>query len=260
MSNILESRRDGRVQWLYLNRPDVLNALNSDLLNELRDALEAAAADPEVRVIALTGVGRAFSAGGDLKLVLGELENGVDGPDGVAHSVPAFTALRECPKPVVAAVNGLAVAGGFELLLFCDVLFAAESATFADGHANFGLLPAGGGAAVLPRRIGPQHAKAMLFSGDPVSAATMQNWGMVYQVVPDDELHATVKQYCDKVASKSPLVLQGMKELADAALDQDEDLGLRSEMLRLRNHMTTDDFHEGLTAFAEKRTPDFTGR
>lgn len=260
MSNILESRRDGRVQWLYLNRPDVLNALNSDLLNELCAALETAVADPEVRVIALTGVGRAFSAGGDLKLVLDELENGVDGPDGVAHSVPAFTALRECPKPVVAAVNGLAVAGGFELLLFCDVLFAAESATFADGHANYGLLPAGGGAAVLPRRIGPQRAKAMLFSGDPVSAVTMQNWGMVYQVVPDEDLHATVKQYCDAVAEKSPLVLRGMKELADAALDQNEDLGLRDEMQRLRSHMSSDDFQEGLTAFAEKRAPEFKGR
>ncbi|MGV0714948.1 enoyl-CoA hydratase-related protein [Mycolicibacterium sp. XJ662] len=260
MSSILETHRDGRVQWLRLNRPEVLNALNSDLLNELRDALEAATADPEVRVIALTGTGRAFSAGGDLKFVLGELEDGVDGPDGVDTSVPAFTALRQCPKPVIAAVNGVAVAGGFELLLFCDVLFAAESATFADGHANYGLLPAGGGAAVLPRRIGAQRAKALLFSGDPVSATTMRDWGMVYQVVPDDQLTATVEQYCNKLADKSPLVLQAMKELVNAALDHDEDMGLRHEMLLLRNHMNSKDFHEGLTAFTEKRTPVFEGR
>ncbi|BBZ04815.1 enoyl-CoA hydratase [Mycolicibacterium chitae] len=260
MSNILETYRRGRVQWLRFNRPEVLNALNSELLNALRDALEQASADPDVRVIALTGAGRAFSAGGDLKFVLGEVEEGATGPDGVATSVPAFTALRNCPKPVIAAVNGPAVAGGFELLLFCDVLFAAESATFADGHANYGLLPAGGGAAVLPRRIGPQRAKALLFSGDPVSAETMRDWGMVYQVVPDDQLQACVEQFCTKIAQKSPLVLQGMKEAANAALDHNEDLGLRHEMLLLRNHMSSKDFHEGLTAFTQKRAPVFEGR
>ena len=260
MSNTLETHRDGRVQWLCFNRPEVLNALNTELLNALRDALEAATADPEVRVIALTGAGRAFSAGGDLKLVLGELEEGTAGADGVSASVPAFTALRNCPKPVIAAVNGPAVAGGFELLLFCDVLFAAESATFADGHAKYGLLPAGGGAAVLPRRIGTQRAKALLFSGDSVTAATMRDWGMVYEVVPDDQLRTTVEQYCNKVADKSPLVLRGMKEAANAALDHNEALGLRHEMLLLRNHMSSRDFHEGLTAFTEKRAPVFEGR
>ncbi|CAJ1504996.1 enoyl-CoA hydratase/isomerase family protein [[Mycobacterium] burgundiense] len=260
MSKILETHRDGRVQWLCFNRPEVLNALNSELLNALRDALEAATDDPEVRVVALTGAGRAFSAGGDLKFVLGELEEGTDGPDGVATSVPAFTALRNCPKPVIAAVNGPAVAGGFELLLFCDVLFAAESATFADGHAKYGLLPGGGGAAVLPRRIAPQRAKALLFSGDSVSAETMREWGMVYQVVPDDQLRTTVEQYCNKLADKSPLVLQGMKEVANAALDHSEALALRHEMLLLRNHMSSKDFHEGLTAFTEKRAPVFEGR
>ncbi len=260
MSKILEAARQGSVQWLCFNRPEVLNAFNTELLNALRDALEAATADPEVRVIALTGAGRAFSAGGDLKMVLGELEVGADGPDGVDSSVPAFTALRDCPKPVIAAVNGPAVAGGFELLLFCDVLFAAESATFADGHANFGLLPAGGGAAVLPRRIGPQRAKALLFSGEPVSATTMRDWGMVYEVVPDGQLRARVEQYCNKIADKSPLVLQAMKEAANAALDHNEDLGLRHEMLLLRNHMNSKDFHEGLTAFTEKRVPVFEGR
>lgn len=260
MSNTLETHRDGRVQWLCLNRPDVLNALNSELLNALRIAIEDAAADPEVRVVALTGAGRAFSAGGDLKFVLGELENGADGPDGVSHAVGAFTALRNCPKPVIAAVNGPAVAGGFELLLFCDVLFAAESASFADGHAKYGLLPGGGGAAVLPRRVGPQRAKALLFSGDSVPATTMRDWGMVYEVLPDDQLRSTVEAYCNKLAAKSPLVLNGMKEVADAALDHSEDLGLRHEMLLLRNHMQSKDFHEGLTAFTEKRAPVFEGR
>lgn len=146
------------------------------------------------------------------------------------------------------------------MLLFCDVLFAAESATFADGHAIYGLLPAGGGAAVLPRRIGTQRAKALLFSGEPVSAATMRDWGMVHEVVPDDQLRATVEQYCTKIADKSPLVLQAMKEVANAAWDHDEDSGLRHEMLLLRNHMNSKDFHEGLTAFTEKRVPVFEGR
>lgn len=260
MSNVLETRREGRVQWLCLNRPDVLNALNSELLVALETAIDAAVADPEVRIIALTGNGRAFSAGGDLKFVLGEIENGADGPDGVSHAVGTFTALRNCPKPVIAAVNGTAVAGGFELLLFCDVIFAAESATFADGHAKYGLLPGGGGAAVLPRRIGAQRAKAMLFSGEAFPAAQMRDWGLVYAVLPDGELLPAVETYCTALAEKSPLVLRAMKEVVDAAFDHSVDLALRHEMLVLRNHMQSKDFHEGLTAFTEKRAPVFEGR
>ena len=260
MSNVLETYRDGAVQWLRLNRPEVLNALNSELLRELQLALEAATADPEVRVVALTGTGRAFSAGGDLKFVLGELQNGADGPDGVSHAVGTFTALRNCHKPVIAAVNGTAAGGGFELLLFCDLIFAAESARLADGHAKYGLLPGGGGAAVLPRRIGTQRAKAMLFSGDSFPAATLRDWGLVYEVVPDDQLGPTVEAYCRDLADKSPLVLSAMKEVVNAALDHNEDMALRHEMLLLRNHMTSKDFHEGLTAFTEKRTPVFEGR
>jgi enoyl-CoA hydratase/carnithine racemase len=260
MSNVLESHRDGAVQWLCLNRPEVLNALNSELLTELRVALEAATADPEVRVIALTGAGRAFSAGGDLKFVLGEINGDVVGPDGVAVSVETFTALRNCHKPVIAAVNGAAIAGGFELLLHCDVIFAAESAKFADGHAKYGLLPGGGGAAVLPRRVGLNRAKALLFSGDALPAETMREWGLVHKVVPDDQLRATVEQYCTKLADRSPLVLSAMKEVANAALDNNEDMALRHEMLVLRNHMRSHDFHEGLTSFTEKRKPVFEGR
>ncbi|MGV0642377.1 enoyl-CoA hydratase/isomerase family protein [Mycolicibacterium sp. XJ2546] len=260
MPTILETYRDGRVEWLCLNRPDVLNAFDRNLLVALRDALLKATADPDVRVIALTGAGRAFSAGGDLKLVLAEMGQSIEGPNAPASSVETFSALRKCPKPVIAAVNGPAVAGGFELLLFCDVLFAAESATFADGHAKYGLLPGGGGAAVLPRRIGAQRAKALLFSGEPISAATARDWGLVYEVVPDDQLRTTVEQYCAKLAAKSPLVLSAMKEVANAALDRDEEMGLREEMRVLQNHMQSKDFQEGLTAFIEKREPVFEGR
>jgi enoyl-CoA hydratase/carnithine racemase len=261
MSDVLKSHRDGRVQWLCLNRPEVLNALNSELLIELRLALEAATADPEIRVIALTGAGRAFSAGGDLKFVLGQINDGdVAGPDGVATSVETFAALRNCPKPVIAAVNGAAIAGGFEMLLHCDVIFAAESAQFADGHAKYGLLPGGGGAAVLPRRVGLPRAKALLFSGDPLPATIMRDWGLVYEVIPDNQLRSAVEQYCNRLADRSPLVLSGMKEVANAALDNDEEMALRHEMLVLRNHMNSKDFHEGLTAFTEKRAPVFEGR
>ncbi|MGV0768724.1 enoyl-CoA hydratase/isomerase family protein [Mycobacterium syngnathidarum] len=268
MSDILKSHRDGRVQWLCLNRPEVLNALNGALLTELRDAIADASADPDVWVIALTGAGRAFSAGGDLKFVLGERDGSASGPekpaiddmDGVAISVETFAALRECPKPVIAAVNGPAVAGGFELLLFCDVIFAAESASFADGHSKYGLLPGGGGAAALPRRVGLHRAKALLFSGDSQSGDTMRDWGMVYEVVPDDQLRPKVEEYCRKLADKSPLVLRGMKEVANASLDNHEAMALRHEMLVLRNHMNSYDFHEGLTSFTEKRQPVFEGR
>ncbi|UXA16560.1 enoyl-CoA hydratase/isomerase family protein [Mycobacterium sp. SMC-4] len=261
MSHILESYRNGRVQWLCLNRPDVLNAFNSDLLNELRVAFQQATADPQVRVVVLTGNGRAFSAGGDLKFVLSELNgDGGDGPDGVATSVDTFAAVRNCHKPVIAAVNGAAIAGGFEVLLFCDVIFAADSARFGDGHAKYGLLPGGGGAAVLPRRVGLNRAKSLLFSGDSLPAATLRDWGMVCEVVPDDQLRATVAEYATKLAEHSPLVLSAMKEVANAAMHNDQATALRHEMLVLRNHMSSHDFREGLTSFNEKRRPTFEGR
>lgn len=261
MSNTVEVRRDGAVEWIRLNRPQALNALNKEILSELRIALEAASADPAVRVVVLAGAGRAFCAGGDLKELLGDIDDPSPGDtDAVEIGVGAYDALRACPKPVIAAVHGYATAGGFELLLFCDLIFAAQSARMGDAHANYGLLPGGGGAAVLPRRVGLNRAKALLFSGEFLPAATLKEWGFVHEVVPDEALESAVADYARDLAEKSPLVLRGMKEVANAAFDGNERTALRHEMLVLRQHMNSRDIREGLAAFTAKRKPVFEGR
>lgn len=258
MSSKIEVVREGAVCWLRINRPKSLNALNKELIEALREALEAASADRSVRVIVLTGTGRAFSAGGDLKEFLSHLDGTcADEQDTVEVAIPLYDVLRSCPKPVIAAVNGLAAAGGFEMLLFCDVIFAAESARLGDAHVNYGLFPGGGGAAILPRRVGLNRAKSLLFSGELLPASTLKEWGLVHEVVPDEELQQVVAGYAASLAEKSPQIIRQMKAVANAAWDGTEELSLSHERLTLRRHMSSQEFKEGMKSFAEKRKPNF---
>lgn len=244
--------------WITLDRPDQFNALNRETLAALEQALRAAHADDSVRVVVLTGAGKAFCAGADLKSATEPAaEAEIDFLDLVSR---VFGYLRELPKPVIAAVNGLAMAGGLELVLCCDLVVAAESARLGDAHANFGVLPGGGGAAVLPRRIPVAIAKQLLFTGDSMPASVFAAHGLVNEVVPDEALVETVRRLGEQVASKSPLVLAAMKCVANEAADLALADALRHEQLALRSHMHTQDFAEGIAAFAEKRMPVFTGR
>lgn len=167
--------------------------------------------------------------------------------------------LRRLPKPVIAAINGITAAGGLELAMCCDIIFAAESAKIGDAHSNFGVFPGAGGAAVLPKRVGLNRAKYLLFSGDYLSAAELERFGLVNRVVPDGDLLGEVEIFAAKLAAKSPLVLRRMKEVANSSLDQSQDAALRHEMLNLRQHTRSYDLEEGLKAFAEKRKPEFKG-
>lgn len=260
-SCILYQTRD-RAAWITLNRPDDLNAIDDVLANELCAAIEAAETDDEVRVVVLTGAGRAFCAGADLKHVHGILTGG--DPETIRRFMRwarnAFARVADCEKPLIAAVNGVAAAGGCELILACDLVIAAESATIGDAHANFGLLPGGGGAARLPRKIGPARAKYLLYTGEFLPAATLRDWGLVNDVVPDGELMAAVEALVAKLTAKSPLVLRRMKALVDDGLDSSLDAALRLETKIWEGHATAKDFAEGLAAFNEKRAPVYTGR
>ena len=258
MSEFVKFEVKGQVGWITLSRPKAMNALNPEMLQAMVECLKAWEVDAGVRVVALTATGPAFCAGADLK-VAGARDLQPGEMDLLDNIVVFFDRLRVFPKPVIAAVNGLALAGGLETVLCCDFVIAAESARFGDAHSNFGVFPGGGGAAILPRKIPENVAKYLLFTGDSLPAQDMKTYGLVSEVVADGELLARVQAIGDKLAEKSPVVLRRMKRVADEAADKSRADALRHELLELRNHQRSYDIAEGLRAFAEKRKPAFKG-
>lgn len=246
--------------WITLNREKDMNSLSGRMLTEITEALAAAEKDDEIRVLVLIGKGRAFCAGADLKEVLAGLGQ-KKGPslDYLDKAQGAMNRLRRFSKPVIGALNGLTLAGGLELAMCCDVIIAAESARIGDAHSNYGVFPGGGGAAILPRKIGLTRAKYLLFTGDSIPASEMKHYGLVNQVVPDEELENAVEVLVKKLTAKSPLGLKLMKRVANQSLDQPEEATLQIEWLTLRDYMGSYDLEEGLKAFQEKRKPEFKG-
>lgn len=246
--------------WIYLNRPEEMNSISKTLLSELVDVLQKVEQDDSVRVIVLSGKGKAFCAGADLKELLADLEKKPDGQKGLLDIAGGiFEILNHLSKPLIAALNGITAAGGLEIAMTADIIIASEKAKIGDAHANFGVLPGGGGAVRLPRKIGMNHAKYLLFTGEFITAQKMKEYGLVNEVVSEDELERVVQEIADKISAKSPLVLREMKRLARDGQEQPLDIALRQELLALKNHTRSHDFQEGLAAFTEKRTPNFKG-
>lgn len=244
--------------WIRLNRPDAMNSLTPDVLDAINNALGAAEFQRDVMTVVLTGSGRAFCAGADLKYV--KTQAGESGTNNFLKSVLAtMNRIERFPKPVIAALNGLTLAGGLELVLCCDLVLAARSAKIGDAHANYGLLPGGGSSVRLPRIIGATRAKYLLFTGDFVDATEMLTAGLVNKVVDDDQLDIATQALAEKISTKSPLGLRRMKALVDDGLQQPMDTALRLELLACEVHQHSADLHEGLAAFNEKRAPRFTG-
>ena len=256
----IQYERRGDAVWLWLNRPDALNALSPTVMAELLQALECAEAEPDLRALVLGGRGRAFCAGADLKHFLGALESEEGVRKFVTTALTVMNRLEAFPYPTIAAVNGIAVAGGIELVLACDLVIAAESAVLGDAHMNYGLLPGGGSSIRLPRKLGPTRAKYLLFTGESIPAAEALALGLVNKVVPAAELEASVEKLVARLAEKSPIALRRVKRLIDDGLEAPLDGALRLEMIAWEAHAHAEDLKEGLAAFSAKRKPVYKGR
>lgn len=244
---------------VVLNRPEVLNALNRPLLDGLNQHLDAIEAAPDVRVVVIGAVGRAFSAGADLKEVLGS-DGRVDPTRLLSFESAAantFARLAALPVPVIAEVNGTTMAGGLELMLHCDLVVASATARFGDGHINFGLLPGAGGAARLPRVIGPTRAKYLAFTGAMIDAVDARAMGLVNEVVEPDQLDSRTAELASAVAQRSASALRLFKQAIDDGLDQPLPSAMRLERFVMAEHLHSGDVDEGLRAFTEKRAPQF---
>jgi enoyl-CoA hydratase/carnithine racemase len=256
---LIENR--GPVAWLTMNRPEAMNAINLDMIALYEKYLPEIAANDSVRVLVIAGAGRAFCAGMDLEQVLesGNVPAGEkDILDRLCENV--LGPLRDFPKPVIASLNGMTLAGGLETAMCADLVVAAESARIGDAHANFGVYPGAGGAAVLPRLVPLNVAKYLLLTGRTLTATQMQHHGFVNEVVADEALFDETQALAEHISGNSPLAMRRMKEVANRANDGSRDTALQHEQVVFRKHLRSWDLQEGIAAFGEKRKPQFQGR
>ncbi len=252
---------DGPAARIVLNRPEALNAWNEQFGIDLLDAVNTVGGDEEIRAVLITGAGRGFSSGADLKEQRGPGDGGL--PDLSARLKeryhPIIISLREMPKPVISAVNGPAVGIGCSLALAADLVVAAESAYFLLAFVNIGLVPDGGSTAFIPARVGYARAAEMAMLGERVPAKQALDWGLINRVVGDDELESVASALLEKLANGPTLSYAGAKRLLNRRLYADLAGQLDAEADAQRAQGQSKDFIEGVLAFVEKRPPNFTG-
>lgn len=258
MTILVEKRPDYR--QISLNRPDRLNALNTEMHGALMAALAEAEADPECRAILLTGAGRAFCAGQDL----GDVAVKDDGPPDLKAVLERYNALvrklRAIAMPVVCAVNGVAAGAGANLALACDIVLAAKSASFIQAFSRIGLIPDCGGTWFLPRLVGAARARALAILAEPLPAERAAEWGLIWQAVDDDKLMDAAFGLAARLAAQATIGIALTKRALDAAETKtlDAQLDLERDLQDEAGH--TPDYAEGVRAFIEKRAANFTGK
>ncbi len=249
--------RRGRVAVITINRPDKLNALNIQTRREGAAALDELRDDSEIRVVVITGAGdKSFVAGADI--VEFEGRTAVTQRD-VMTGRSLFTAVDGFPKPVIAMINGFCLGGGCELAISCDLRVASERARFGQPEIKLGIIPGGGGTQRLTRLVGESKAMEMILTGEMIDAQTALTLGLVNRVVPHEELEARTMEMANLIAGMSPVALRLAKEAVKTAARSTLDEGLRREVDLFAICFSSKDKDEGVRAFLEKRTPEFTG-
>jgi len=250
------------IATVTLNRPDKRNAFTPEMSDSMYRAVEDSADDKSIRVIVMTGTGRAFCAGADVKA----MAQGFDDPEAQrrydaarSERVSLHLLMQRCDKPIIGAINGVAVGGGLDLACACDIRIAAESARFAEVFVRRGMMPASGGTYFLPRLIGIDRACLMAWTGDMIDAREAERIGLVTMVVPDDELELATVELAEKLAKGPPLAIQRTKRAIYDGLEMDLEKTLRYIGPIINELNQTEDHKEGARAFVEKREPVFRG-
>jgi len=258
METLLLERKE-HFCWIKLNRPEALNALNTQMIKDLLSATEGLALDREIWVIGITSTTeRAFGVGADLK------ERNQMSPEQIISQrvflSRATTALRNLPQPLIAGVKGFALGGGFELALLADIIIAGQNAQFGLPEVRVGLIPGNGGTQILPRLIGKNRAKEIIFTGKRISAQEALSLGIVNQVVPVEEVEPTVLKMVREICANSPIAVRQAKKAIDLGMEADLDTAIRIENEAFNFNLKTEDRQEGIRAFNEKRPPRWQGR
>lgn len=256
MPDYLLVTREGAIAVVQLNRPDVLNALSRQLMDELVAVLEESDRDDGVRCVILTGGPRAFAAGADIK----EFE-GASPVDMLAgYRFQQWERIRKLTKPIIAAVSGYALGGGNELAMLCDMIIAGESARFGQPEINLGLIPGAGGTQRLTRAVGKYRAMEIIMTGRQMTAREAAAAGLVTRVVPDESVLDEARRLAREIASRAPVAVRLAKEAVLKAFDTHLEGGLDYERKLFYLLFATEDHTEGIKAFLAKRPPNFTGR
>lgn len=253
---IIRETGSGAVAILRLNRPEVLNALNSGIMETLVAHLADLDQDDTVSVVVLTGQGRAFAAGADIA----ELEGQTPVSMLTSPQINRWDQIRHFSKPLIAAVKGYALGGGMELMMACDMVIAADNAKFGQPEIKIGVMPGAGGTQRLTKTVGKVRAMAMVLTGDMITAAEAKAWGLVNQVVAADAVEAEALALAEKIAAMPQVAVRLAKESILTALDTPLEEGLRHERRLFGTLFATEDQKEGMAAFLAKRSPKFQGK